>query len=50
MPLLAKDRSLSIVPHVDKMAESLGAAQLGSLTKVDCESFLPRREAANATA
>jgi hypothetical protein len=41
--LLSTNHLPSIVPHIGKIAEALDAAQPGSLTKVDCGTFLPRR-------
>ena len=41
--LLSTNHLPSIVPHVAKIAEALDAARPGSLTKVDCGTFLPRR-------
>ena len=41
--LLSTNHLPSIAPHVGKIVEALAAAQPGSLTKVDCGTFLPRR-------
>jgi predicted nuclease of predicted toxin-antitoxin system len=41
--LLSTNHLPSIIPHVGKIAEALDRAQPGSLTKVDCGTFLPRR-------
>ena len=41
--LLSTNHLPSFIPHVGKIAEALDAAQPGSLTKVDCGTFVPRR-------
>jgi hypothetical protein len=41
--LLSTNHLPSIIPHVSKIAEALDAAQPGSLTEVDCGTFVPRR-------
>jgi hypothetical protein len=41
--LLSTNHWPSIIPHISKIAEALDAAVPGSITKVDCGSFIPRR-------
>jgi hypothetical protein len=42
--LLSTNHWPSIIPHVGKIAEVLGASVPGSVTKVDCGVFVPRRK------
>jgi hypothetical protein len=41
--LLSTNHWPSISPHVAKIAEALDACEPGSVTKVDCGTFVPRR-------
>jgi hypothetical protein len=41
--LLSTNHLPPIIPHAGKIAEALDEALPGSLTKVDCGTFLPRR-------